>query len=169
MTRSSIDLAECRYEVPSHHPGRLRAWHRGANQAERTVTGRSTSIPVFGVLALLLATAALPYIHPASNTGTIEPRGTLGEAERATVELFERVSPSAATTTKPVPPRRDAEPSLGGPEFLRIPDLLVFAKQAGGASALLKLGDRDSTTGEGAFQKRLHRGAWGFSVWRSWR
>jgi hypothetical protein len=59
------------------------------------VAGRSTSIPVFGVLALLLATAALPYIHPASNAGTIEPRGAaLGEAERATVELFERVSPS---------------------------------------------------------------------------
>jgi hypothetical protein len=75
------------------------------------VADRSTSIPVFGVLALLLATAALP-----SNAGTIDPRGPLGEAERATVELFERVSPSVATTTKPVTPRRDAEP-FGGPEF----------------------------------------------------
>jgi hypothetical protein len=97
--------------------------------------------------------AALTYVHPASNAGTIEPRGALDESERATVELFERVSPSAATTTKPVPPRRDAEPFLGDPEFLRIPDLLVFAKQAGGAGTLLKLSDRDGTTGESAFEE----------------
>jgi hypothetical protein len=68
------------------------------------VAGRSTSIPVFGVLALLLATAALPYIHPASNAGTIEPRGALGEAERATVELFERVSPSVVAVSVIVAP-----------------------------------------------------------------
>jgi S1-C subfamily serine protease len=70
-----------------------------AKQAERTVAGRSTSIPVFGVLALLLATAA----HP-SNAGTIEPRGPLGEAERATVELFERVSPSVVAVSVIVAP-----------------------------------------------------------------
>jgi 2-alkenal reductase len=63
------------------------------------MSGRSTSIPVFGVRALLLATAALPYIHPASNAGAIEPRSVLGEGERATVELFERVSPSVVGIT----------------------------------------------------------------------
>jgi S1-C subfamily serine protease len=63
------------------------------------VTGRSTSIPVFGVVALLLATAA-----PPSNAGTIEPRGPLGEAERATVELFERVSPSVVAISVIVAP-----------------------------------------------------------------
>jgi 2-alkenal reductase len=61
--------------------------------------GRSTSIPVFGVLALLLAMAALPYVHPASNAGAVEPRCVLGEGERATVELFERVSPSVVGVT----------------------------------------------------------------------
>lgn len=60
---------------------------------------RSTSIPVFGVLALLLAIAALPYIQAASKAGTIEPRGVLGEVERATVELFERASPSVVGVT----------------------------------------------------------------------
>jgi S1-C subfamily serine protease len=63
------------------------------------MAGRSTSIPVFGVLALLLAMAALP-----SNAGTIEPRGPLGEAERATVELFERVSPSVVAVSVIVAP-----------------------------------------------------------------
>jgi S1-C subfamily serine protease len=63
------------------------------------VAGRSTSIPAFGVLALLLATAALP-----SNAGTIEPRSALGEAERATVELFERVSPSIVAVSVIVAP-----------------------------------------------------------------
>jgi S1-C subfamily serine protease len=63
------------------------------------VADRSTSIPVLGVLALLLATAALP-----SNAGTIEPRGPLGEAERATVELFERVSPSVVAVSVIVAP-----------------------------------------------------------------
>jgi hypothetical protein len=82
MTRSNIDLAQCRYEATSHHAGRLAARHRGEKEAERTVAGRSTSIPAFGVLALL-ATAALP-----SNAGTIEPRGPLGEAERATVGVI---------------------------------------------------------------------------------
>jgi hypothetical protein len=66
---------------------------------------------------------------------------------------IQRVSPSAATTTKPGPPRRDAEPFLGAPEFLRVPDLLVFAKQAGGASAILELRNRHRAAGERAAQK----------------
>jgi hypothetical protein len=53
------------------------------------VAGRSTLIPVFGVLALLLATAALPYIHPASNAGTIEPRGALGETATMAVDVVD--------------------------------------------------------------------------------
>lgn len=61
--------------------------------------GRSTSIPLFGVLALLLAIAALPYIHPAPKADTIERRSVLAEVERATVELFERVSPSVVGVT----------------------------------------------------------------------
>ena len=63
------------------------------------MSGRSISIPVFGVLALLLATAALPYIHPTSHADAIAPRSVLGEGERATVELFERVSPSVVGVT----------------------------------------------------------------------
>jgi hypothetical protein len=95
----------------------------GTKQAERTVAGRSTSIPVFGVLALLLATAALP-----SNAGTIEPGGGLGEAERATVELFERVSPSVvavsvivaqtirrSSTSAPVPDSFGMRPATSSP------------------------------------------------------
>jgi S1-C subfamily serine protease len=68
------------------------------------VRGRSTSIPLLGVLALLLATAALPYIHPASNAGAIEPHNVLGEVERATVELFERASPSVVAVSVIVAP-----------------------------------------------------------------
>jgi 2-alkenal reductase len=68
------------------------------------VSFRSTSIPVLGVLALLVATAALPYIHPASNAGAVEPRNVLGEVERATVELFERISPSVVAVSVIVAP-----------------------------------------------------------------
>jgi S1-C subfamily serine protease len=68
------------------------------------VSFRSTSIPLLGVLALLVATAALPYIHPASNAGAVEPRNVLGEVERATVELFERVSPSVVAVSVIVAP-----------------------------------------------------------------
>jgi S1-C subfamily serine protease len=104
MIRSSVDLAPCRREATSHHAGHVPAPHRGAEQAERTVAGRSTSIAVFGVLALFVVSAALPYMHPASHAGTIEPRGALGEAERATVELFERVSPSVVAVSVIVAP-----------------------------------------------------------------
>jgi S1-C subfamily serine protease len=62
------------------------------------VAGRSTSIPVFGVLA------PLPYIQPSLECGTIQPRGALGEAERATVELFEHVSPSVVAVSVIVAP-----------------------------------------------------------------
>src|SRR6202163_975144 len=99
MTRSKIDLAQCRCEATSHHTGRLPARRRGEKQAERTLGSRSISIPVFGVLPLLLAIAALPHIHAASKAGTIEPRGVVGEVERATVELFERASPSVVGVT----------------------------------------------------------------------
>jgi 2-alkenal reductase len=61
-------------------------------QAERTVRNRSTSTAALG--ALLLALAASPY--PASSA---EPRNTLSEIERATVELFERASPSVVGVT----------------------------------------------------------------------
>ena len=53
---------------------------------------RSTSTAALG--ALLLALAASPY--PASSA---EPRNTLSEIERATVELFERASPSVVGVT----------------------------------------------------------------------
>jgi hypothetical protein len=73
MTRSNIDLAQCRCEATSHHAGPAR--HHGAKQAERTVVGRSTSIPVFGVLALLLATAArLPRTIGLRHRKSIRPR-----------------------------------------------------------------------------------------------
>ena len=60
MARSNIDLARRRCEATSHHAGPAR--HRGANQAEHS--GRLIHFDpcIWGSL-LLLATAALPYIH----------------------------------------------------------------------------------------------------------
>jgi 2-alkenal reductase len=67
------------------------------------VRDRSTSIAALviatlGGLVLLLALAAPPYVHAASKTRT-EPRSVLAELERATIELFERVSPSVVGIT----------------------------------------------------------------------
>jgi 2-alkenal reductase len=77
---------------------------RGINpkQAGRTVRDRSTSIAAnsiatLGGLALLLA--ALPYGHSASSKTRTGPRSVLAEIERATIELFERVSPSVVGIT----------------------------------------------------------------------
>ncbi len=76
-------------------------------QAERTVRDRSrsiaansiaaNSIAALGGLALLLA--ALPYSDPAASKTRFEPRGVLADIERATIELFERVSPSVVGIT----------------------------------------------------------------------
>jgi 2-alkenal reductase len=62
------------------------------------VRGRSISIPLFGVLALLLATTAL-LTQPAPKADTVAPRSVLAEVERATVALFERASPSVVGVT----------------------------------------------------------------------
>ena len=53
-----------------------------------------------GALALLLAFAALPSIDSAAaKPRSTEARGGLGDAERARVELFERVSPSVVAVS----------------------------------------------------------------------
>jgi 2-alkenal reductase len=57
----------------------------------------ANSIGALGGLALLLA--ALPYSYPAASKTRFEPRGVLAEIERATMELFERVSPSVVGIT----------------------------------------------------------------------
>jgi 2-alkenal reductase len=75
---------------------------RCSKQAVRSVRQRSTSVAAtsiagLGGLALLLA--ALPSVEPAASKTRPEPRNVLAEAERATVELFERVSPSVVGIT----------------------------------------------------------------------
>jgi 2-alkenal reductase len=83
------------------HPDRAGVPTRwSSKQAGRTVRQRSTSVAVtslagLGGLALLLA--ALPSIEPAASK--TQPRNVLAEIERATVELFERVSPSVVGIT----------------------------------------------------------------------
>src|ERR1700692_2072494 len=84
------------------HAGRHPARHGHSKQAERTVRVRSrsivaNSIGALGGLALLLA--ALPYSYPAASKTRFEPRGVLAEIEGATMELFERVSPSVVGIT----------------------------------------------------------------------
>ncbi len=70
-----------------------------SKQAERSVKGRSTSIAVLGIFAVVLATVTLPVVPLAADAGATEPRNVLGEIERATVELFERASPSVVGVT----------------------------------------------------------------------
>jgi 2-alkenal reductase len=84
---------------PDHAAVRLQCC---TNKAGRTVRQRSTSVAAtsiagLGGLALLLA--ALPEAQPASPKTRAEPRNVLAEIERATVELFERVSPSVVGIT----------------------------------------------------------------------
>jgi 2-alkenal reductase len=66
----------------------------------RSVLVGANSISASGALALLLAFAALPFIDPtAAKPRSTEARGALGDAERARVELFERVSPSVVAVS----------------------------------------------------------------------
>jgi 2-alkenal reductase len=59
---------------------------------------RLTRIVVFALLIVLGVYIAQPYIdrllYSASTPRAIEPRGSLSDLERSTIELFERVSPS---------------------------------------------------------------------------
>ncbi len=64
---------------------------------DRSRSIAANSIATLGGLALLLA--ALPYGHSASSKTRFEPRGVLADIERATIELFERVSPSVVGIT----------------------------------------------------------------------
>lgn len=59
---------------------------------------RVTRLLLTGILVLLAALVAQPYIErqlfSAVTPRAIEPRGTLADVERSTIELFDRVSPS---------------------------------------------------------------------------
>jgi len=62
------------------------------------VRDRLTRFVLVGILVLLAALVAQPYVErqlfSAVTPRAIEPRGTLADVERSSIELFERVSPS---------------------------------------------------------------------------
>jgi 2-alkenal reductase len=80
-------------------PTLFRRADASSNERSGTVRDRATSFAL-AILALLPMLAALACAGPAaSKSRTIDPRNALGEAERATIALFERVSPSVVGVT----------------------------------------------------------------------
>jgi len=79
---------------------------------------RLTRIALLGVLVLLAAFVAEPYLarlfFAADAPRAVAPREDLGAVERSTIELFERASPSVVHVFAPPSGRQLADPREGG-------------------------------------------------------
>jgi 2-alkenal reductase len=72
--------------------------HRWPINAEEAVRDRLARVTLVALVVLAIVFVARPYLDrlmfAATTPRAIEPRGNLSEAERATIEIFERASPS---------------------------------------------------------------------------
>jgi len=93
---------------------------------------RLTRLVVIGLLVLFAILAVQPYVDrflfSATEPRPIEPRGKLADVERATIEIFQRVSPSVVHVSG----RSDESALLGAPDAARVQTGTGFVWDAAG-------------------------------------